>query len=42
MISNKSFEDHIEKLDKVLSRIKSAGFKVNGEKLECLELRQTR
>ena len=32
IISNKSLEDHIEKLDKVLSKLKSAGFKVNAEK----------
>ena len=32
IISNKSLEDHIKKLDKVLSKLKSAGFKVNAEK----------
>ena len=32
LISNKSLEDHIKKLDKVLSKLKSAGFKVNAEK----------
>ena len=32
MINNKSLEDHINKLDKVLNRSKSAGFKVNAEK----------
>ena len=32
LISNKSLEDHINKLDKVLSKLKSAGFKVNAEK----------
>ena len=32
IISNKSLENHIEKLDKVLSKLKSAGFKVNAEK----------
>ena len=29
IISNTSLEDHIEKLDKVLSKLKSAGFKIN-------------
>ena len=28
IISNKSLKDHITKLDKVLNRLKSAGFKV--------------
>ena len=32
IISNKSLEDHIKKLDKVLNKLKSAGFKVNAEK----------
>ena len=32
IISNKFLEDHIKKLDKVLSKLKSAGFKVNAEK----------
>ena len=32
LISNKSLEDHINKLDKVLNKLKSAGFKVNAEK----------
>ena len=32
MISNKSLEDHINKLDKVLSKLKSAGSKVKAEK----------
>ena len=31
IISDKSLEDHINKLDKVLSKLKSAGFKVNAE-----------
>ena len=30
--SNQSLEDHIKKLDKVLSTLQSAGFKVNAEK----------
>ena len=30
-ISNTSLEDHIKKLDKVLSTLKSTGFKVNAE-----------
>ena len=49
IISNKSLEDHIEKLDKMLSKLKSAGFKVNAEKsfvarneLECLGFKITR
>ena len=29
--SNKSFEDHIKKLDKVLNKLEAAGFKVNQE-----------
>ena len=32
IISNKSLEDHIEKLHKVLSKLKSTGIKVNAEK----------
>ena len=32
IISNKSLEDHIKKLEKVISRLKSAGFKMNAEK----------
>ena len=32
MISNKSLEDHMKKLDKVLSKLNLAGFKVNTEK----------
>ena len=32
VISNKSLEDHIKKLDKVLSKWKLSGFKVNAEK----------
>ena len=32
IISNKSLEDHIKKLDKVLNKLKSAGFKVSAEK----------
>ena len=32
IIRIKSLEDHIEKLDKVLNKLKSAGFKVNAEK----------
>ena len=31
--SNKSFEDHIKKLDKVLSKLESSGFKVDEDKL---------
>ena len=31
--SNKSFEDHINKLDKVLSKLNQKGFKVNTEKI---------
>ena len=31
-ISNKSFEDHINKLDKVLSKLNLKGFEVNAEK----------
>ena len=30
--SNKFLEDHTKKLDKILSKLKSAGFKVHGEK----------
>ena len=30
--NNKSLEDHIKKLEKVISRLKSAGFKMNAEK----------
>ena len=32
MISNKSFEDHIHKLDKVLKKLNQKGFEVNAEK----------
>ena len=32
IISNESLEDHINKLDKVLSKLKSVAFKVNAEK----------
>ena len=32
IISHKSFEDHINKLDKVLSKLNQKGFKVNAEK----------
>ena len=32
IISNKSLEDHIAKIDKVLSKLKSAGFKINAER----------
>ena len=32
MISKKSFEYHINKLDKVLNKLKQNGFKVNAEK----------
>ena len=32
IISNKSFEDQINKLDKVLNKLKQKGFKVNAEK----------
>ena len=32
IIGNKSLQDHIKKIDKVLSKLKSAGFKVNAEK----------
>ena len=32
IISNKSFGDHINKLDKVLSKLNQKGFKVNVEK----------
>ena len=49
IISNKSFGDHINRLDKVLSKLKYVGFKVNTEKsfftrneLEYLGLRITR
>ena len=31
IISNKSFEDYINKLDKFLSKLKQNGFKVNAE-----------
>ena len=48
IISNKSFEDHIKKLDKVLSKLNQKGFKVNAEKsffarneLKYLEFRIT-
>ena len=32
IISNKSFEDHINKLDKRLSKLDKKGFKANAEK----------
>ena len=32
IISNKSLEDHIKKLNKVLNKLKSVGCKVNAEK----------
>ena len=32
IISNKSFEDHINKLDKVLSKLNQKGFKVSAKK----------
>src|SRR5210317_1090882 len=32
IISNKSYEDHLDKLDEVLSRIQQAGLKVNAKK----------
>ena len=32
IISNKYLDDHVIKLDKVLSKLKSAGFKMNIEK----------
>ena len=32
ILSNKSFEDHINKLDKVLSKLNQKGFKVNAKK----------
>ena len=32
IINNKSLEDHIKKIDKVVSKLKSAGFKENAEK----------
>ena len=34
IIHNKSLEDHINKLDKIINKLKSAGFKVNAEKRE--------
>ena len=49
IISYKSSEDHIKKLDKVLSKFKSAGFKVNveksffaGDELEYLGFKKSR
>ena len=49
LISKKSFEDHINKLDKALSKLNQKGFKVNSEKsifarneLEYLRFRITR
>ena len=49
IISKKSFEDHINKLDKILSKLIQKGFKVNTEKpcfarneLEYPEFRNTR
>ena len=32
VISNSSFDDHLDKLDKVFQKLKEAGFKVNAEK----------
>ena len=32
IIINKSFEDHINKLDKALSKVNQNGFKLNAEK----------
>ena len=32
IISNDSLKDHVNKLDKVLTKLKEAGFKVNAEK----------
>ena len=34
IISRKSSKDHINKLDKVLSKLKQKGFKVNAERYE--------
>ena len=49
IISNNSFKDHIDKLDKALSKLNQKGFKVNAEKsffarneLEYLGFRTTR
>ena len=49
IINNKSFEDHINKLDNILSKLKQKDFKVNAEKsffarseLECLGIRISR
>ena len=35
IISNKCFKDHINKSDKVLSKLNQKGFKVNAEKSFC-------
>ena len=35
IISNKSFQDHINNLDKVINKLKQKGFKVNADK-SCL------
>ena len=35
IISNKSLENHIEKLDKVISKLKPDGLKMNAEKFFC-------
>ena len=32
IMCNKSIEDHVKKVDKVLSKLNTAGFKVNAEK----------
>ena len=32
ILSSKSFEDHLQKLDKVLKKLLKAGFKINAEK----------
>ena len=32
IISNNSYDDHLEKLDKVFNKLQKAGFKVNAEK----------
>ena len=38
IINDKSLEDHIKKLDEVLSKLNSAGFKVNAEKFFLTEI----
>ena len=37
IISNKSLENHIKKLDKVISKLKSSGFKLNEENFFCVK-----